>query len=84
MRPKKCDQEKVNRTLRSDVRGKNEGIFGLFECDIFLTWLYFTLNYSKSKLFGDLETVLSYLASFDGQKSIKLRFKLSSFLALHP
>ncbi len=68
MRPKKCDQEKVNWTLRSDVRGKNEGIFGLFECDIFLNWLYFTLNYSKSKLFGDIETVLSYLASFDGQK----------------
>ena len=68
MRAKKCDQEKVNWTLRSDVRGKNEGIFGLFECDIFLNWLYFTLNYSKSKLFGDIDPVLSYLASFDGQK----------------
>ena len=68
MRAKKFDQEKVNWTLRSDVRGKNEGISGLFECDIFLILLYFTLNYSKSKLFGDLETVLSYLASFDGQK----------------
>ena len=70
MRPKKCDQEKVNRTLRSDVRGKNEGIFGIFECDIFPKLLYFTLNYSKSKLFGDLETFLSYLASFIVKLSI--------------
>ena len=30
MRPTKCDQEKVNRTLRSGARVKNEGKFGVF------------------------------------------------------
>ena len=30
MRPTKCAQEKVNRTLRSGARVKNEGKFGVF------------------------------------------------------
>ena len=34
MRPTKCGQDQANRTLRSGARAKNEGIFGVFECDI--------------------------------------------------
>ena len=34
MRPTKCDQDQANRTLRSRARAENEGIFGVFECDI--------------------------------------------------
>ena len=34
MRPTKCGQDQANRTLRSQARAKNEGIFGVFECDI--------------------------------------------------
>ena len=34
MRPSKCGQDQANQTLRSRARAKNEGIFGVFECDI--------------------------------------------------
>ena len=35
MRPTKCDQEQVNRTLRSGARVKNEGKFGVFGVTFF-------------------------------------------------
>ena len=48
MRPTKCDHAQVKRTLRSGVRGQNEGKFGGFGCDIFLTKVYITLNSSTT------------------------------------
>ena len=33
--PLMCDQEQVKRTLRSGIRGQNEGKFGVFGFDIF-------------------------------------------------
>ena len=48
MRRTKCDQDQVNRTLRSGVRGQNEGKIGTFGCDTFLTKVYITLNISKT------------------------------------
>ena len=47
MRRTKCDQDQGNRTLRSGVRGQNEGKIGTFGCDTFLTRVYITLNISK-------------------------------------
>ena len=48
MRPTKCDHAQVKRTLRSGVRGQNEGKFGRFGCDISLTKVYITLNSSST------------------------------------
>ena len=48
MRRTKCDQDQANRTLRSGVRGQNEGKIGTFGCDTFLTKVYITLNISKT------------------------------------
>ena len=48
MRPTKCDHEQANRTLRSGVRAKNEGKFGLLSVTFVLTSWYITLNIYKS------------------------------------
>ena len=42
MRPTKCDQAQVKRTLCSGARGQNEGKFGGFRCGIF-DWVRGTL-----------------------------------------
>ena len=54
MRRSKCDQDQHNRTLRSGVRGQNEGKTGTFGCDTFLTSVYITLNISKTMNNEDL------------------------------
>ena len=61
MRQTKCDQDQAKRTLRSRVRGQNEGKIGTFGCDTFLTKVYITLNISKTVNSEDL--VLSSLFS---------------------
>ena len=48
MRPTKCDHEQANRTLRSVVRARNEGKFGLLSVTFVLTSGYITLNIYKS------------------------------------
>ena len=78
MRATKCDQEQVNRTLRSRVRAQNEGKFGVFECDIFLTYWYITLNISKSIKDRSLRHVASFSPPLTCPESMSLTSKLPS------
>ena len=75
MRRTKCDQDQANRTLRSGVRGQNEGKIGTFGCDTFLTKVYITLNISKTINSEDL--VLSSSVTLDPTISINFELQVT-------
>ena len=78
MRRTKCDQDQGNRTLRSGVRGQNEGKIGTFGCDIFLTRVYITLNISKTMNNEDLVHSSSFSRPLTQLYPSTLNFKLPS------
>ena len=78
MRRTKCDQDQGNRTLRSGVRGQNEGKIGTFGCDTFLTRVYITLNISKTMNNKDLVHSSSFSRPLTQLYPSTLNFKLPS------
>ena len=66
MRPTKCGQDRAKRTLRSRARAKNEGIFGVFECDIGCDQ---AIDYPQSPL------QISSISVADGNLKIKSKLK---------
>ena len=80
MRPTKCDHAQVKRTLRSGVRGQNEGKFGGFGCDTFLTKVYITLNSSTTLRDRAQKLILYEMAALHCPKSITWNFLLPSLI----
>ena len=80
MRPTKCDHAQVKRTLRSGVRGQNEGKFGGFGCDTFLTKVYITLNNSTTLRDRAQKLILYEMAALHCPKSITWNFLLPSLI----
>ena len=80
VRSKKCDLIQVTLTLRSGVRGQNEGNLSVTSI---LTGLYITLNCTKSNENGLIWPILSFSTQLLGPESISLNFMLPSCSPQH-
>ena len=80
MKPTKCDRAHIKRTLRLGVRGQNEGKFGGFRCDNFLTKGYITLNSSTTIRDRAWKVISCEMPELHCRWSITLNFLLPSLI----